>query len=207
MNSLLKDTFIQLIKRYADNNSLAESLWSDLEKAYNNKKRYYHNLQHLENLLTALQAVQQEIQHWDATLFALYYHDIVYNVLKTTNEEKSAWLAQKIMQDLQVPTELIDVTGRQIRATQSHQSSDMMDVNFFTDADLGMLGARWDQYERYFKNIRKEYAFYPDIIYNPGRKKVLQHFLQMHRLFKTEIFFKNFEDQARQNLKNELALY
>jgi predicted metal-dependent HD superfamily phosphohydrolase len=46
---------------------------------------------------------------------------------------------------------------------------------------------------------------YPDVIYKPGRKKVLAHFLQMERIYKTGIFFTMFEKQARQNLQDELA--
>ena len=56
----------------------------------------------------------------------------------------------------------------------------------------------------YLKNVRKEYSLYPNLVYNPGRKKVLQHFVEMEKIFKTEYFFEKFEAQAKENLKQEL---
>jgi predicted metal-dependent HD superfamily phosphohydrolase len=53
--------------------------------------------------------------------------------------------------------------------------------------------------------VRKEYLIYPDLIYNPGRKKVLHHFLAMDRIFKTDFFYNKFEQQARQNLRKEIG--
>ncbi|HXL55890.1 MAG TPA: hypothetical protein VN958_06525 [Chitinophagaceae bacterium] len=41
-------------------------------------------------------------------------------------------------------------------------------------------------------------------MYNEGRKKVLMHFLEMNRIFKTDEFYNQFEKQARENLKREL---
>ena len=46
---------------------------------------------------------------------------------------------------------------------------------------------------------------YHDIIYKPGRQKVLKHFLAMNRIYKTDHFFKKYEPQARINLANELS--
>lgn len=204
---MLKETFIQLIKKYKDDDSLADSLWAEIEKAYSGRKRYYHNLLHIKNLLEQLTTVRTEIANWDGILFSLYYHDIVYNTLKTDNEEKSAALAEKRMKEIDVPVDIIELTTQQIIATKSHSTSANKETNYFTDADLSILGSDWDEYTAYFKKIRKEYAIYPAIIYNPGRKKVLQHFLQMERIFKTEVFYKKFEEQAKHNIQQELAQY
>jgi predicted metal-dependent HD superfamily phosphohydrolase len=89
-------------------------------------------------------------------------------------------------------------------ATKGHTFSDDPDTNLFTDADLSVLGKPWPTYEAYFKNVRKEYAIYPDFLYKPGRKKVLQHFLTMPRIFKTEYFYDAYESNARENITREL---
>ena len=154
-----------------------------------------------------LTTVKTEIASWDAILFSLYYHDIVYNTLKTDNEEKSAELAEKRMKEILVPVDIIELTRQQIIATKSHNTSANKDTNYFTDADLSILGSDWGEYTVYFNKIRKEYAVYPAMMYNPGRKKVLQHFLQMERIFKTEIFCKKYEEQAKYNIEQELKLY
>jgi predicted metal-dependent HD superfamily phosphohydrolase len=204
---MLKETFIQLITKYTDSSMLCDRLWAEIEKAYSGSKRHYHNLLHLTNLLDQLTTVKSEIANWEAILFSLYYHDIVYNTLKTDNEEKSAALAEKRMREIQVPAHIIELTRQQIIATKSHNTSANADTNYFTDADLSILGCDWDEYAAYFNKIRKEYAVYPAIIYNPGRKKVLQHFLQMERIFKTEIFYQLYEARAKLNLQKEMTLY
>jgi predicted metal-dependent HD superfamily phosphohydrolase len=201
---VLKETFIQLIGNYSSDIRLVIQLWNEIETNYSNKKRHYHTLTHLENLLQQLLAVKTKIKEWDTVLFTLYYHDIIYNPLKTTNEEKSAEFAENRMQLIAVPQPIIDNCINQILATKKHLLSTDDDTNIFTDADLSILGQPWELYEKYYKQVRKEYALYPDLIYIPGRKKVLQHFLQMQQIFKTDYFFEKFEEQAKENLKKEL---
>ena len=98
----------------------------------------------------------------------------------------------------------IDLCVQHILATKSHAVSENNDTNLFTDADLSVLGADREVYEQYYKQIRKEYSIYPDLMYNPGRKKVLQNFLGMKRIFKTDYFYGKFEEKARRNITAEL---
>lgn len=203
---MLKETFTRLLKNYTDNQLLARELWAEIEQNYTNKKRHYHTLQHLENLLAQLTAVKNEIKDWDTVLFTLYYHDVIYNALKSDNEEKSAELAVKRMKQIAVSDETIKLCVAQILATKSHLKSADSDTNYFTDADLSILGQPWETYSAYYKNVRKEYVIYPDFVYNPGRKKVLAHFLAMDGIFKTDFFYHKFEMQAKENLKEELSL-
>jgi predicted metal-dependent HD superfamily phosphohydrolase len=201
---VLKETFIKLIDNYTTDVRLITQLWGEIESNYSNKKRHYHNLTHLENLLQQLVAVKTTIKNWDTVLFTMYYHDIIYNPLKTTNEEKSAEFAENRMRLIAAPQPIIDNCIGQILATKKHLLSVDNDTNIFTDADLSILGQPWPVYEKYYKHVRKEYALYPDLIYNPGRKKVLQHFLQMQQIFKTDYFFAKFERQAKENVEKEL---
>lgn len=78
---------------------------------------------------------------------------------------------------------------RHIMATKGHQLSADPDTNFFTDADLAILGQDEATYLNYRSAIRKEYRVYPDFLYKPGRRKVLPYFLGLPRIFKTEYFF------------------
>lgn len=201
---LLKETFIALLKDYTADSHLIDTYWAEIEKTYTYKERHYHTLAHLENMLNELLEVQNLIKDWNTVLFSLYYHDIVYNALKTTNEEQSAEIARKRMQAISVDEQIIENCYQQILATQNHHSNDNTDTNYFTDADLSILGKDWHFYEQYTQRIRKEYGIYPDFVYKPTRKKVIQHFLGMERIFKTDYFFTQYESKARQNLLQEL---
>ena len=203
---MLKATFLKLLHGYSTNVTLNNKLWEDIENKYSDKKRHYHTLQHLENLLNELIAVKSEIQNWETILFTLFYHDIIYNSLKSDNEQKSADYAEQKMQTLSVPIEIIRNCKKQILATESHIFSIDNDTNLFTDADLSVLGYSHETYTEYYQNIRREYNIYPDLVYNPGRKKVLLHFLNMDKIYKTPYFYSKYELQARNNLAQEIKL-
>ena len=200
----MKDIFLALAKNYAADPGLTADLWNEIEKNYSKSNRHYHTLGHLENLLSELNGIRDRISDWNTILFTLFYHDVIYNPLKSNNEEKSADLAGKRLRALTVPTPVIDKCKHQILATKQHLPDPDNDTDFFTDADLSILGQSWNVYEKYAADVRKEYSIYPDLIYNPGRKKVLQHFLEMNRIFKTEYFFNKYETAARHNLQKEI---
>ena len=200
----LKNIFTALVANYSADQSLIDELWREIEKSYSHKKRYYHNLTHLERLIEQLQEYKNLIADWDTILFSVFYHDIVYKVLLKDNEERSANLAVNRLGQIGFPPQKVIVCSQQILATKAHTISNNPDTNLFTDADLSVPGLAQPEYATYCQQIRKEYSIYPDIVYNPGRKKVLNHFLQMDRIFKTPAFADKYEAQARANLSWEL---
>ncbi|WP_378180632.1 hypothetical protein [Aquimarina sp. SS2-1] len=195
-----------LVSKYSPDKEYIETLWQEIVKNYNKKNRYYHNLSHLENLYHQLLKVKEEILDWDIILFALFYHDYIYNVLKQDNEEQSAQKARKILSSLSIGSNRIELCEKMILATKGHHISTHNDINYFTDADLSILGSNWVTYKSYFTAVRKEYKYYPDFMYNKGRMKVLKHFIEMPRIFKTQYFYKKFEKQAKNNLQHEINL-
>jgi predicted metal-dependent HD superfamily phosphohydrolase len=143
---MLKEIFLKLVSNYTANETLSIALWNEIEQNYTGKKRHYHTLRHLENLWVQLNEVKGEIQHWDVMLFTLFYHDIIYNPIKSDNETRSAELAEKRMLQISVSEELIALCKSQILATQSHIKSSNTDTNYFLDADLSVLGQDWESY-------------------------------------------------------------
>ncbi|WP_296144950.1 hypothetical protein [uncultured Flavobacterium sp.] len=200
---MLKENFKNLVQKFNQDISLQENLWIEIETYYSSKKRHYHNLSHLENLFKELLPIQEKLEDWDTIQFSIFYHDIIYKASRSDNEEKSALLAIERLKEIGYSNDLILKCNHQIITTKSHEFSDS-DSNYFTDADLSILGKSWKTYSEYFQQIRKEYKIYPDFIYNPGRKKALHHFLKMDRIFKTDYFFEKYEIQARENLQKEL---
>ena len=204
---MLETIFTSLAEKYSNNTDLISNLWKEIETQHSQKNRYYHSLSHLENLYRELSVIKENITHWDTVLFSLFYHDIIYNVRKQDNEEQSATLAANRMEQLGVPAKIIEACKHQIIATKKHQFQKEADTNYFTDADLSILGAPEEQYSAYAKQVRKEYRVYPNLLYNPGRKKVLMHFLEMECIFKTPHFQRRYEAQAKENLSMELKWY
>jgi predicted metal-dependent HD superfamily phosphohydrolase len=203
---MLKEIFVQLVQKYSEDTSMIDLWWKEIQKSYGESGRHYHTLAHLENLYRQLMSVKNEIEDFDTMLWSMFYHDIVYGATKSDNEEKSAKVAVERLKSIVYPAKLIEKCERQILATKGHSISLESDTNIFTDADLSILGQPWEIYSNYFKQVRKEYSIYPDFIYNDGRKKVLNHFLKMDRIFKTKTFFERLEGVARGNIRGEMEL-
>jgi len=201
---VIRQTFIETVSHYSHDEVLVNSLWSEIEKNYSSKSRHYHNLNHLDFLLQELAEVKSHLLDWDTIIFAIVYHDLIYHALKKNNEEKSAEIASERLDKIGYAKGKINLCVQMIQATSKHSLSTYQDINFFTDADLAILGKDESTYRKYTAGVRKEYSVYPDIIYRPGRRQVLQHFLEMEKIFKTQPFFDKYEKQARNNLQIEM---
>lgn len=204
MSEKLSQIFLNICSKYSNDTALIREYWNEIKHLYSQKNRPYHNLQHLVNMIDELQEVNENITDVDSILFSIFYHDIVYKSTAKDNEEKSAEIAKIRLHKINVDLEQIDKIYNQILATKSHEESDDSDTNYLLDFDLAILGKNWIDYERYTKQVRKEYSIYPDFMYNPGRKKVLKHFLTFDKIFKTAYFHEKYEKQARQNTAKEI---
>jgi predicted metal-dependent HD superfamily phosphohydrolase len=202
---MFQQVFKAQLNVVTNDRALIEDLWNEIKGCYTVEGRHYHTLLHLDHLVEELMAVKDQITDWQTLVFSIAYHDIVYNPLKRDNEEKSAKLASKRLSSLSLPPLLIEKCTSQILSTRHHESSVDSDTNYFTDADLAILGADGKKYREYAALIRKEYKFDPDFMYNTGRQQVLNHFLGMLRIYKTEYFRRKYETQARQNILRELG--
>jgi predicted metal-dependent HD superfamily phosphohydrolase len=201
---MLQRTFVEVCSAYSHDNALIESLWQQVYHAYSASDRHYHGIFHLEAMLSQLERVKKEIADWDIIIWALVYHDFVYNPLKSDNEEQSAAKAHESLRRLSVPADKAQKVQQIILATKGHSDAKNHDINLFLDADLSVLGSGNAEYERYKNAVRQEYHLVPDFIYNPGRRKVLRKFLEQPLIFKTA-GFQHLEVQARSNLLGELS--
>lgn len=201
---MLQEIFSALTSKTSNDQNLCHALWKELAFNYGLPSRRYHNLTHLENLIQELEPCRMFIQDHDVVLYSVFYHDIVYDVLNKDNEERSAAMAVEALNLLGIDEYKVTRCAQQILATKSHTFHSDNDANLFTDADLSILGKDEKTYKRYGEQVRREYAVYEDEVYYPGRAKVLQHFLAMPRIYKTDFFHTLYEESARKNMLYEL---
>jgi len=200
----LKNKFQKVLLEIGFEASRTDTLWQDLEKAYSGKSRHYHNLTHLEEMLTQYDIYHSQLNFPVEVLYAIFYHDFIYKATSKENELKSAELAISILPaNAKINKDLV---FEMIVATKLHEHNRVEDINWLIDFDLKILSKEWKEYEVYFKQIRKEYKIYPDLLYNPGRKKALQHFLENEFIFQTDTFRTKFEKQARENILKEIQI-
>jgi len=201
----LRQTWQELMSPYCTNEELINSEFDKLIGQYATPGRHYHNLQHIEALLTLQEVYAAAIRNNEVLQLAIFYHDIIYNVLKSDNEEQSALAAGAFLQQTTFPPYLIVTVMDYIRATKTHTGDEHDDdLDFLLDFDLSILGSPANVYSQYAQQIRQEYSVYPDEVYNPGRKQVLTHFLEKPVIYRTAVFREQYEAQARQNIALEL---
>lgn len=200
--SKMEDDFLKMMKRYTDDESYAKACWVALKHKYSAGSRHYHNLEHLAYMFRWLATVKSEVKNLDAMLFAIYYHDSIYNTTRSDNEHQSALYFKKMISktSFEAITEVMDL----IAATKEHMQSDDTDTNILLDLDLAVLGEKPENYLIYAKAIRKEYYIYPDFMYRKGRKKVLMNMLNLEAIYNTDFFKTLLETTAIENLKAEL---
>lgn len=207
---MIKRDFIAQVVKHGVPEAKAEDHWLEIETAYLEPGRYFHDLSHLEYLLIELIPLKPRFEDWETTFFSLVYHDVVYDVerymVMNDNEEKSAEFAARQLAAMGYSSSLIEKCRTQIMATQKHGLAPDNDTNLFTDADLSILGKPWPQYAAYKDKIRKEFSVYNDSIYTIGRRRVLETFLQREPLFKTKYFYDRYEETAKANLQKEWEL-
>ena len=74
--------------------------WVLLEWNWNSSNRHYQNLHHLEYIIYVLLEIKEQINDWDANLFSVFYHDIIYKATSKKNEELSAEFAKERLKKL-----------------------------------------------------------------------------------------------------------
>lgn len=200
----LSAEFTRMCAGYGASEQTIKELWQEILEGYNSKGRYYHTLDHLHAMSKVLHENSPDIRDMTPLLFALFYHDIVYDPLRSDNEEKSAKIAVSRVSRIGVNRESLEVIRDSILATKGHRTHENSDINYFLDADLAVLGSGKEEYQSYSTRIRKEFAIIPDLLYKPGRRKVLRHFLATEFIYKTHPFRLKYEEQARANILLEL---
>lgn len=180
-----------------------QKILNELIAAYSEKQRAYHTVQHLYECLSLIETIQSELNDPYAVALALWFHDVIYDPQAPDNELKSAELFEQLMaQDLQLDT--MQKIKRWILATQKHAPTDETDLQFLLDIDLAILAATPERFMQYEQQIQQEYVWVDPEVYSIKRKEVLMNFYQSEPLYQTAYFQKNFELNAKQNLKKIL---
>ncbi|MEA5569528.1 hypothetical protein [Calothrix sp. UHCC 0171] len=195
----------QLLKsvRVSDEVRIAQT-FAEIVEIYSSYGRYYHNLEHIAQVLNKIQLLQTNIHPSPAVQLAAWFHDVIYDSQAKNNEEKSADYAHELLTSLNVSQMIIDNVCRLILNTKYHQAElNDFDSYLLLDADLSILGSSPEAYINYRQAIRQEYIWLPDDKYIAGRRKILENFLQ-RRIFFTDELFNQLELIARQNIQAEI---
>ena len=186
--------------------STPEPLFRQIVAAYSEPHRAYHTLAHLKDCFTKWEPARSLAHQPNAVELALYFHDVIYDPRASDNEERSAALAVHWLQCGQVSQSLVEAVSQLILATKHQTTSKDEDAALLVDIDLAILGSPIAEFDRYEANIRYEYSWVPEALYRARRADILEQFLARSRLFQTDFFHHQYEQQARSNLRRSIKM-
>jgi predicted metal-dependent HD superfamily phosphohydrolase len=185
--------------------STTDRVFQQLINAYSHPDRYYHNLTHIDRVLSTIARFSAVLKDPLAVYLAGWFHDFVYDPRAADNEEQSMQAAQELLTRIGIDRAQIERISALILATQGHQiDPEDLDRCIFLDADLAILGADPTAYQIYQRSIRHEYSWVTDDGYRIGRIRVLESFLARDRLYYTDLLFTELESIARNNITTEI---
>jgi predicted metal-dependent HD superfamily phosphohydrolase len=190
--------------------SVPTGLIEALKVRYAEPQRHYHTWAHIEALLGHFRRWESHFHRPEPVLWALCWHDAIYDPRASDNEERSARLLEQEAAG-HLPPEDIAIAAQIIRATAGHRvpegltGPDADDLALFLDLDLSSFALPELAFAQMQHDIRAEYDFVPDDRFRTARKAILTDFLGRERLYLTDLAHAEWNQQARANLARSIA--
>ncbi|HSD88534.1 MAG TPA: hypothetical protein VLB44_13495 [Kofleriaceae bacterium] len=180
---------------------LRDELIRELEAAYQEPLRAYHNMNHIAELLGWFDTVADDIGWQDpARVYAaILFHDAIYVPGAKDNEQRSAEWARRAGFGDEVAA-LIEMTADHGKHTDATG-----DAALFLDCDMAIVGAPPAAFDAYNDAIAAEYSHVPRDAFAAGRRAFLTSLASKPRIFATTYFHDRLDAQARANLARALG--
>ncbi|MEL6457549.1 MAG: hypothetical protein AAFQ91_04765 [Cyanobacteria bacterium J06621_15] len=209
-NKLFQNWF-ELLQNFDISTTSTKQTFNKIVESYSTPNRYYHNLEHIHNVLEVIQTLESQTRYDETCCetktvkLAAWFHDIIYDTKSKDNEEQSAEYAVKVLSSLSISSDVIKEVKKLILQTKNHQAlTTNINSQILLDADLAILGSNPTEYSKYTNAIRQEYIWVPETEYFAARKKILENFLQRKNIYLTQFMQQTREKVARINLETEI---
>ena len=186
-----------------ENKDLIDYWWDEILNYYTKKWKFYHNLNHIYSFISLYNKYNNLIENGkNEFLLSIFFHDIIYIPSRNDNEKESIFIFNKFYQDFKPKNLNKEKVIELVTETENHllNKEYSNDINLFLDMDMQIIAQ--DNWEDYENKIRNEYCFVDYNIYKIKRKEFLENLEKKEKIFRTKIFFEEFETKARNNIKN-----
>jgi len=184
-----------------DGNALRDELLA----RYAEPQRKYHTRQHLEECLALFDEVGDLAAHPAEVEMALWFHDAIYDVKGSGNEERSADWAHETLLAAGVTRDVADRVRQLVLVTKHDGVPGSVDEQVLVDIDLAILGAERPRFDEYERQIRDEYSYVPGFLFRRKRKQILKTFLDRQVLYSTPALRERLDARARENLRRAIG--
>ncbi|MCS6796204.1 MAG: adenylyltransferase/cytidyltransferase family protein [Raineya sp.] len=146
--------------------------FSQVQKAWQEPHRFYHNEEHLAFLLERINKSHFSGTEKEILYLIAFFHNIVYEVTRQDNKQKSA---EKFWQMCQADEQIKNLVARAILDTHTHKPSHELSA-FFCEIDLAVVReSSFVQLLEWEQKIFKEYQCLDYSLYKPARIQVLRN--------------------------------
>jgi predicted metal-dependent HD superfamily phosphohydrolase len=179
-------------------------VYERLVAGYAEAHRHYHTTRHLEECFAELEVVRAEAERPGEVELALWFHDAIYDPRRHDNEERSADWARNVVAQAGLDAAVGERVAALVMATRHEAMATDADSRVLVDVDLSILGAAPERFDEYERDVRREYAWVPEVVFRRERRKILRRFLERPRIFATQELNSVREQRARANLTRSL---
>ena len=166
-----------------------QETYQALVSAYSEKHRHYHNITHIDAVLKHLDSVSSLVSDPVAVEIALWFHDAIYKTRSSTNELDSANWAVSFLKANGCDSAVSERVYALIMATLHTSNTSTNDESLIVDIDLSILGCPEPVYDRFERDVRKEYKWVPWFLYKKKRRVILEGLLGRERVYMTDFLF------------------
>jgi predicted metal-dependent HD superfamily phosphohydrolase len=190
--------------------------WEALDAAYGDLGRAYHSWRHISDLLQAFDELAALAARPELIATAIFWHDVVYRTRGAgesrradfLNVQDSADLFQSYTlmnsADVEAVREMIMATTNHLEAKASKEryAGFSRDLDLFVDLDLSPLALPWEQFAANFQDIRFEFSWIPEEVFNAGQAAFLRNLLSHEdKLFRRPETIKMWRAAALANIR------
>ncbi|MBU0625661.1 hypothetical protein KKF05_04940 [Patescibacteria group bacterium] len=179
-----------------------------LRSRYGEPWRHYHDWDHVRRVLQEFSQVRHLVGQpaQQVIVWAIKFHDAVYEPTAQNNEERSTQLAYAFLGPF-LPSNKVQEVCRLIKLTKHHNPKpDDINGCIICDLDLAVMGWTWSEFNRFGQLIRSEYRHVPEADFRRARREFMAAFLQRPHIFNLPYFHDKYEQQAQENLRRTVAL-
>jgi predicted metal-dependent HD superfamily phosphohydrolase len=204
MNLMMRNRWEELWRKLSAP-AVPQDALEELLRAYSSPRRFYHNLTHIEDCLFVFDQAKFLAIHPEEVELAIWFHDAVYDTRRSDNEQKSAEWAASVINRSNLSSGIAERVSRLVLATLHQAEVRDRDAQVLVDVDLSILGSEAAVFRQYDENIRKEYDWVPEALFQQKRVEILRGFLERPHIYHLEEYRARFEERARANLEQAIA--
>jgi len=218
--------FVELWQSITGDKGTGGALFSfQMADRYAESHRKYHTWEHIEACLKLFDEFKPYALRPHLIEFALFFHDIIYEVDQSKGIDNEAASADFAYEQLLSYSESdpmytkggcvilgdseLDRTKKLVLATKHDKTLKDPDEQLIADIDLvTAFGIDKSEYARQRAAIRQEYQHVPDPLFRDVRGKILMRFLERRpNIYYWKPVRDKYEEISELNLAHELGLY